>query len=362
MLTHYAMTDPQHHPELQQLLQLQQESNHHTTNTAVVAGTTTTTTSTCTTEQDVCTTHSSSSGSGAAPTVSRRRKKPKGFPKRPLSGYNIFFKDERVKVLLECNNPPLWMDGTIKTTTAAATVATHDNESVPNAVRNRKTGQFSVSFQELGKIIGKRWKVLREVDRRHYEHQADQDNLRYRNEMEEYNLAKRKRNDEMSQMLDDIPEEDHHHPNTSSSEYTTMLLVRPSDFHTIFQPVSNPPIRSPSTTEENHNSIYDVHYTNNTTNTSHLTASEETSTEVTTTTTATNNPIIPPGTEVVIPDPQQNGVERRYRVQYHFYKMTRRDAETYMTQLAHTPTVTSYGFTEYPVPPPGTIYLPNPYW
>lgn len=92
----------------------------------------------------------------AVPHVSRRRKKPKGMPKRGLSAYNLYFQRERGKI----------MDST--------------------------TDQ-KLSFEALGKIIGKRWKELPAVDREEYDSLATKDGLRYRKEMEVFNEDKKKR-------------------------------------------------------------------------------------------------------------------------------------------------------------------------
>lgn len=98
-----------------------------------------------------------------APTVSRRKKKPKGMPKRPLSAYNIFFQKERVNVLAEA--------------AAAGGVRT------------------AVSFEELGKIIGRRWKALSNSERKQYEDLAQDDAERYKSEMDVFQEAKRLRNE-----------------------------------------------------------------------------------------------------------------------------------------------------------------------
>ena len=278
-------------------------------------------------ENEVCT-HSSSSGSGA-PTVSRRRKKPKGFPKRPLSGYNIFFKEERVKVLEECND-------------RRAAISIDDVHDATT-----KIDRSSVSFQELGKIVGKRWKTLSDEDRRRFESLADQDNLRYRSEMDDYNDAKRKRNEEKSLRTIEDDVDDTTQPSISNSSWSTMVLTRPSEIYPSFYPYS----RSNQPTRDNNQSI--AQYWQRTENASNDNSSVQAAEPV------FSYPI-PPGTELTLPDHQ--GIERNYQVQYNFFKMTRRDAEIYMAQLAQTPTVTPYGFTDYPPPPPGATYVQQPHW
>ena len=262
-------------------------------------------------------THSSGSASGA-PTVSRRRKKPKGFPKRPLSGYNIFFKEERVKVLQEFSS--------------GRVVPAEDEQGI-----GAKLDRSSVSFQELGKIVGKRWKTLSEGDRRRFENLADLDNLRYRGEMDEYNDAKRKRNEEKILRIvdDDVAVEDSHHSLDSSSKWSTMVLTRPQEIHHSFYPYGR--------SADDHQRMTEDWRSDESTN--HGPSK-------------TFSYPIAPGTELTLPD--HHGTEQRYRVDYTFIKMTRRDAETYMAQLAQTPTVTPYGFTDYPPPPPGATFVQDP--
>jgi HMG (high mobility group) box len=259
---------------------------------------------------------SNESSGSAVPTVSRRRKKPKGFPKRPLSGYNLFFKEERVKVLQE-------------------SIVEHSTDE-GNAF-GADSYRSKVSFQDLGKIIGKRWKSLNEESKRKYDGLAEHDSGRYRNEMDMYNEAKRRRNEEKNQKaftgdVDDFKA-------TPSTGWSTMILSRPPELCSLSQlPVRASLPREKSANPRNLESCQQPQRA------SASLKSEE------------NNfsfPI-PPGTELVLHD--HHGLERVYQVQYKFYKMTLKDAEAYMEQLASTPAMAPYGFTDYPPPPPGARY------
>lgn len=248
--------------------------------------------------------------SDSAPTVSRRRKKPKGFPKRPLSGYNLFFKEERVKILVEFSKD---FD------------TVHDEEI--RAIR-ADADRSKVSFQDLGKIIGKRWKALSDKDRRKYDNLAEHDSCRYRNEMDEYNEAKRRRNDEKNRKS--FPETKDSNL-SSSAGWSTLVISRPPAFDSLSRlPV---PARLPTDAQDWHP------------------AGPE----------ANDKTIafpIPPGTELSLAD--HCGVERLYQVQYKFFKMTLKDAQTYMEQLSRTSSVTPYGFLEYPAPPSTARFVPDP--
>lgn len=81
------------------------------------------------------------------------RKKPKDAPRRPLSAYNYFFKDERVRII---------------------------TEDLPG----------TIGFHNMTKTIGTRWKALSEEERASYKERASVDKVRYRNEMDEYNAKK----------------------------------------------------------------------------------------------------------------------------------------------------------------------------
>ena len=94
------------------------------------------------------------------PTITRRKKKAKGMPKRPMNPYALFFQQERTKLVDA--------DGTSK----------------------------RLSYEELERIIGMRWRDLSSAERKDFEVLAAQDGERYRNEMESYNYDKKHRKEE----------------------------------------------------------------------------------------------------------------------------------------------------------------------
>lgn len=114
------------------------------------------------------------------PLPSKRpsKKKPKDKPKRPLSAYNFFFKEEREKIL--------------------KVVLAEDPDKVENdpesddyldevALNKLRKEGGKVSFEEMGKLIGQRWKNI-DADRlTRFSELAAEDTERYKKEMADYN-------------------------------------------------------------------------------------------------------------------------------------------------------------------------------
>jgi len=122
----------------------------------------------------------SSSKTPAAALKRPTRKKPKDKPKRPLSAYNFFFKEEREKILKvvlgdEPKPPELNSDP-----------ESEDYISAEMMSRLKKEGG-KVSFEEMGKLIGQRWKNIDPDRLSKYSEMAAEDTERYKKEMQSYN-------------------------------------------------------------------------------------------------------------------------------------------------------------------------------
>jgi hypothetical protein len=94
----------------------------------------------------------------------KRRNKPKDYPKRPLSAYNVFFKETREHILADRK-----AKGEVKL-------------------------DHKLDFQTMAKEIAARWKSLEKGERERVEKLAKKDMLRYREEVKLYEEALVKKN------------------------------------------------------------------------------------------------------------------------------------------------------------------------
>lgn len=111
----------------------------------------------------------------------RPKRNPKeGWPKRPLSAYNIFFKNEREKLLKSMKEPTASNDSNTKTRTR----------------KNRQAKHGKISFSDLAKTIGSKWKKLTQEEKNQYEILAAYNLQKYKEELREFT---EKRDKEKSQ-------------------------------------------------------------------------------------------------------------------------------------------------------------------
>ena len=111
----------------------------------------------------------------------KARKKPKDKPKRPLSAYNVFFKEERTRILQEL---PEQSEEDNKEGGDTTEEGSKPEEEGSN--KNKKRAHGKIGFESLAKVIGKRWKDLPEDKSKYYKEKANKDMVRYKKEMEAY--------------------------------------------------------------------------------------------------------------------------------------------------------------------------------
>lgn len=117
----------------------------------------------------------------------KRKKKPKDCPRRPLSAYNFFFKDERKKILES-------IPSSSREQTKSEDDKIRDSITWPG---KKRPPHGKIGFENLAKVIGERWKSVDSESMKYYKDLATQDLQRYAEEMkvyEEKQEAKRKSN------------------------------------------------------------------------------------------------------------------------------------------------------------------------
>ena len=100
-----------------------------------------------------------------------------GKPKRPLSAYNLFFKDERAKMLAA--------QGTGEDEESEA--SSEDKKKAPSQENDRKKKRSGIGFAEMAQVISAQWKKIEGETLTKYKDKAAVDMQRYRKEMDEFN-------------------------------------------------------------------------------------------------------------------------------------------------------------------------------
>jgi hypothetical protein len=119
----------------------------------------------------------------------KSKKKPKDKPKRPLSAYNIFFKEERNRILdsLPVNAA---LEDNMERNPSETSFASDNSEPTKKPKRKRKRKgpppHGKIGFESLAKLIGKRWQELDAETMKTYKAKADADMQRYKQEMAAY--------------------------------------------------------------------------------------------------------------------------------------------------------------------------------
>ena len=126
-------------------------------------------------------------------------------PRRPLSAYNLFFSEERERILKEIAKKEGTSDAGGESEEGDKGTAGEDSdhgknvedEEKPKALlrplipaekkrRPHRKTHGKISFQELARMVGERWKSLPDDERTYYQDLAQQDMKRQKVAMEEY--------------------------------------------------------------------------------------------------------------------------------------------------------------------------------
>lgn len=107
-----------------------------------------------------------------------RQPRPYGYPKRPLTAFNIFFRCQRNKLIseeIDEDDDCLALEDLKKKIAFAAAMGTRSGKK-----RSHRKTHGKISFGDLGRIIATRWKNIDPQIKKLYEAQAEEESNKYR--------------------------------------------------------------------------------------------------------------------------------------------------------------------------------------
>jgi hypothetical protein len=135
------------------------------------------------------------------------RRKHKDKPKRPLSAYNLFFKDERTNILAEITAAKGSEGEEEVKKESSEEGGDDDDEEKTKRHKRKKPPHGKIGFESLAKTIGQRWQKLEGDRLENYKKLAAEDMTRYKKEMEVF-LTKLEIEKKKQEGGEDVGEED----------------------------------------------------------------------------------------------------------------------------------------------------------
>jgi len=129
------------------------------------------------------------------PASSKRKRKEKDAPRRPLSAYNLFFKDRRADLLKKgLQETKHKADDTEKpsaqVTISSKGVVTKLSASAPRVRKGRNPPHHIMSFKEMAQKVSEQWKNVSDEEKQQYQIQAKEEKERYQDELYLYQKKK----------------------------------------------------------------------------------------------------------------------------------------------------------------------------